>query len=300
MKNKDTILIIYPTGGYGTFFEWCLTYFSGELIFDSSPIISETGSAHNFWGNPLDFPSFPKRNLKSLTMEEYLNSDLNFTFARSHANFFTGLQDYVNRYGPAFKHIIELRPDHTVILEIMLNLFHKIVREDAKNQLDFEYKLSSITDDDNIWEVREKLSFHLRGRYLHIDLPEHHVVAPNVITIPISQFCTQSKNCILKVFDSVGMPIDPERKLKIDDILADWENNQIFLNIDQKCHDFVDAVIAGKDYSWPELNKLPYNIFIEAYIQMLLRDLHGFEIKCYNLDVFPTNAKDLKELLINV
>jgi hypothetical protein len=301
MKNKNTVLIIYPGGGYGTFFEWCLTYFSGELESYSSPLIAATGSAHNFWGHPLNLEVLPGRNLKSLTIDEYLDSDLNFTFARSHGqtNEYDA-QSYVDKYGSAFKHIIELRPDHSVMLEIFLNLLHKIPCEFSNNIIKEAYDLSSITDNDKTWEIREKLSFHLRGRYLWSDSEINHLTAPNIITIPISQLSTQFKNCILKVFDSAGIGVSPTRKLEMDTIFDDWANNQLFLNIHQRCQKFVSAVIAGENYSWPELTKLPLNIFIEAYIQMLLRDLHGFEIKCYNLDVFPTSAKDLKELLINV
>lgn len=301
MKNKDTVLIIYPGGGYGTFFEWCLTYFSGELESNSSPLISATGSAHNFWGHPLNLEVLPGRNLKSLTTDEYLDSDINFTFARSHgkANEYVA-QSYVDKYGSAFKHIIELRPDSSVMLEVLLNLLYKIPNEISNNIINEAYNLSLITKDDQIWEMREKLSFYLRVKYRLSDLEINHLTAPNVITVPISQLHTQFKNCILKVFDSIGISISPTRKLEMDAIFANWANIQLFLNIHQRCQKFVGATIAGENYSWPELSKLPLNIFIEAYIQMLLRDLHGFEIECYNLNVFPTNAKDLKELLINV
>ena len=301
MKNKDTVLILYPGGGYGTFFEWCLTYFSGELEDNSSPIISATGSAHKFWGHPLNLEVLPGRNLKSLTIDEYLDSDINFTFARSHgkANEYLS-QSFVDQYGSAFKHIIELRPDSSVMLEILLNLLHKIPRELSNKFIKEIYDLKSVTDNDKTWEIREKLSFYFRVKYRRSDLDINHLTAPNVITIPISQLSTQFKNCILKVFDSTGISVSPTRKLEMDAVFADWANHQLFLNIHQKCQKFVNAVITGKNYRWPELTNLPLNIFIEAYIQMLLRDLHGFEIKCYNLDVFPTSAKDLKELLINV
>lgn len=300
MKNKDTVLIIYPGGGYGTFFEWCLTYFSGELKSDTYPLIPATGSAHKFWGHPLNLEVLPGRHAKSLTIDEYLNSDDNFTFARSHGSkngYFS--QGYVDKYGSAFKYIVELRPDNTVVLEIFLNLLHKIPYEFSNKIIKEAYDLSSITDNDKTWEIREKLSFYLRGSYLYISSKENHISASNVITIPISQLHSEFKNCILKVFDSIGISVSLNRESEMDAILADWASNQIFLNIDQQCQNFVNAVVAGENYSWPELSKLPLNIFIEAYIQMLLRDLHGFEIKCYNLDVFPTSAKDLKELLIN-
>jgi hypothetical protein len=299
MKNKDTALIIYPGGGYGTFFEWCLTYFSGELESNSSPLISATGSAHKFWGHPLDFSNPTGHHLECLTVDQYLNSDSNFTFARSHARAdVNSAQVYVDKYGNAFKHIIEPRPDNTVMLEIFLNLLHKV--SFANDIVDKIYNASSITSNDDKWEVREKLSFYLRSRYLHLDSERRHFTAPNVITIPIARLHNQFKSCIQEVFDSIGIKGDPSREHEMDTVLADWASNQKFLNIDSLCQQFVKAAISGEEYSWPRLATLPLNIFIESYIQMLLRDLHGLEIRCYNLNVFPTNAKNLKELLINV
>ena len=58
----------------------------------------------------------------------------------------------------------------------------------------------------------------------------------------------------------------------------------------------VNAIIAGTEYDWGE-GKL--SLIDESIVQMRLRDLHELDLKCYNLNVFPTNTTDLKKLLFN-
>jgi len=300
MTIKDTTLIIYPTGGYGTYFEWCLSYFTGLLKDSDSPLMKSTGSAHKFWGNPLDFPKDILGAVQPCpSVDEYLDSENNYVFARTHARVNLGsAQLYVDKYGDYFKHIIHLRHSKHVILEVLLNRLHKVF--DSKKAVDDFYKQANVLPTDAIWEAREKISFTISGLYNHYDSERGDFTAKHAIDIPIERLKDEFRQVITEVVNTIGLELDPIREQELDSVLKEWKHSQKFLGIDQMCLQFVNAAIKGEDFDWDDLPHYPSNIVIEAYIQMLLRDLHRYEIRCYNLDVFPTNTKDLKELLINV
>ena len=66
---------------------------------------------------------------------------------------------------------------------------------------------------------------------------------------------------------------------------------QKFNNIQLKCEQWVNDILSGKNCESPCVT-----IFDEAYVQHLLRK-SGVEIKCYQLNNFPRNSKDLYSLL---
>ena len=294
MKNKDTVLIIYPPGGYGTFFEWCLSYFSGELESNDSPLDKDAGSARNFDGNRLDFPKHLQQGTEFLTTAEYLNSDLNYKFVRSHGEHdLAPVQQYINQYGSYFKKIIHLRHDNLVMLEILSNMIHKIKKVDIAATW---YKRANVTDSDAIWEIREKLTFLIEGRYSHYDT-HLNFIAPNVLDIPVGSLGNNFEQVIEDVFVKLNLKFDPIRKQQLSTRLAEWRDSQPYLHIDRKCTEIVNATVNDRYYDWSHIQ---LDIFAEAYIQMQLRLLHKLQLKCYNLNVFPTNTKDLKELLFDV
>jgi hypothetical protein len=295
MKNKDTVLIIYPGGGYGTFFEWCLSYFSGELTSSESPLVAGTGSAHNFVGNPLDFPKDLWPGSVFLTVEEYLSSDFTYTFVRSHGEDGNGtVQKYVDRYGHYFKKIIHLRHENKIALEVLSNSIYKIKKI---NVADFWYDNAKVVSSDAIWEIREKLSFVMEGRYKHHDKEWTDFVAPNVIDVPIAKLGTDFEQVLENVFSELGLIFDPTRKKEMPEHLSTWRTSQQFLHIDQKCSQIINSTVNNRYHDWSHIH---LDIFAEAYIQMQFRLLHKLQLKCYNLNVFPTNTKDLKELLLDV
>lgn len=71
--KKNTKLIYYVSGCYGTFIEWlCTTFYTNS---DIKKPFTETGSSHNFLGNFLH---------PHIRLHDYLNSESDFDFARVH------------------------------------------------------------------------------------------------------------------------------------------------------------------------------------------------------------------------
>jgi len=54
------------------------------------------------------------------------------------------------------------------------------------------------------------------------------------------------------------------------------------------------SIITNRDFSWADLN---LNISDEAEIQRQLRK-HGYELRCFELDIFPTDSQSMNKLLI--
>jgi hypothetical protein len=82
----------------------------------------------------------------------------------------------------------------------------------------------------------------------------------------------------------------------ISDLLPYHEKNlqlQTHTNQDQLCKNIVDSVVNNIEFDWSN-QTLP--LASEAYVQWQLRNL-GYEIRCHELDKFPTNSVHLKELL---
>jgi hypothetical protein len=66
---------------------------------------------------------------------------------------------------------------------------------------------------------------------------------------------------------------------------------QKYLDHDRVCTEIVESIKNNTNMSWTTLT-LPS----EAWIQWALREI-GYEIKCHDLDVFPTNSESLRNLL---
>jgi hypothetical protein len=109
-----------------------------------------------------------------------------------------------------------------------------------------------------------------------------------VTFIEIGQLRDNFVETITKLFEKLNLPII---RNNIDFIYTEWDKLQYFKNKDKQVKDIVDAVLNDIDLDFGELS-----IIDEAEIQRQLRN-NGREIKCYNLNIFPTNTADLKKLL---
>ena len=84
------------------------------------------------------------------------------------------------------------------------------------------------------------------------------------------------------------------KKNGLDNFASQWQNAQQYILDEYKLiNTIVDQTIKKQDYNWKLLHPVA-----EAMIQNKLRT-HGFEIRCNNLNVFPTNSIDLYNLLDN-
>jgi len=104
---------------------------------------------------------------------------------------------------------------------------------------------------------------------------------------------TNLKSTFLKISEYLGLTVINKKELT--QFCNKWTKAQQYIIDEYKSIELiVNNTLSNKDYDWPILN-----IIAESIIQKRLRDA-GYELKCYNLNRFPTNSKTLANLLEKV
>lgn len=289
---KNTIVIFYPGGGYGSFLHWVLEYFSGNLPEGSRPFTA-TGSAHKFQGLLLDFPGSP-------TTEDYLCGDQEFQFGRTHG-LAGGVFDldrhkgFVATYLPFFKKFVCITQDSSCHLMILHNALTKMKTFNYVKFFDETIKQYASQFNATLpvpnWQLREMLSYK-HGSYMHFTTGCFQpVVHEKVINISVSELVYNFQTTIRKLF--MDLNIQLTRDAELSKVESEWLSCQKFTTLDNLCKKIIDSIITDQPMSW---DSSQLTVLDEAYIQYLLR-INGFEIQCFELDTFPTNSVNLKELL---
>ena len=288
---KDTIVIAYPPGAYGTFLEWCFNYFTGQLPVgqQSYPFIAATGSAHRFKGNHFKRSQKPFDNELWLSdIDTYISSSHTVQFARTHADYYD-MQEYINLYHGNVKKFLYIRPSRDRLLLILNNIMNKIPKNRLKEQSHVHTKEGMDT-----WEIRESISFWFNDHLVYAD--KYYKVNDNCLIIELNNLLFNLESTLDKIFDQLGLKWSTEHRADINNIIDQWLDLQMHINKDVLCQRIIDSVLSNEDFEWSDQN---LSIYDEAYIQWALRDLHGHSLRCYNLNVFPTNTKKLRYFLIN-
>ena len=310
MNNKDTILVVYPPGGYGTFVEWCLTHFSSGMSTISLPF-TNNGSSHLFAGNSLDFfadqTNLP--NFVTKTVEEYFSSNINYPFARTHGHFGTlgelpgyNIKSYTDRVRHNVKKIVLLTVPKSAQLLVLGNSITKNTL-DTKRSGDFYSRVVNefkdqfqVNDTNNVpsWQLREMISYWHERRLTELYVNRYtEITDSKIINISIRDLVDNFEHTIVYLCDALSIPIHDANHLSV--IRQNWLSLQKFTDSDKVCQQIINSVLDHTEYSWR-----PLHIFEEAFVQWQLRDLHHQDMLCYNLDKFPSSTRDLKQVLINV
>jgi hypothetical protein len=137
------------------------------------------------------------------------------------------------------------------------------------------------------WEFREWFSlFYTQWVQEWINAKQY--INPNWYTVSVTDILNHTHETFLKMVKHFGTLDEAE----FDEFIKYWRSKQQYLIDERDILDkIVDSVISQTPYTWKDLN-----LISEAMIQKKLRD-QGYEIKCYNLNKFPTNSEDLFVLL---
>jgi len=155
---------------------------------------------------------------------------------------------------------------------------------------------SDINDFD-IWELRELLSFYWftrtdgeidaweKVKLLHQD---------KILFLSITDIKKNFIDTVIKSAQHFDVPVPDEMVSRLNEIYEKWLPLQKQINKDSICRQVVESLLDEILFDWSNCN---LSILDEAWIQKTLRDNH-VEIKCHNLNVFPTNTEDFLPLLI--
>jgi hypothetical protein len=291
MKNKrKTIPILFNGGTYGTFVEWCLLYFSGQL--DFLPF-NKSGNSHKFVGNHL---------LDMSGWNKYLESSEVYNLVRFHPKTIESesLITNIDKILLSVDRAILLYAGPQSLLLNLNNKFEKIWSNGwlGYNENNFLPNLKgwgkSNLDGMEVWEIREFLSYYIIPQ--HLSETEIDKLAAcqsaSLLKIEIQELFDNFETVIKQLLQYCNLSLVRD---DFDSIYKEWAALQKHAAKDKVVDNIIKSVIGNISCEWEELT-----IVDEAIIQMRLRDLHQLELKCYNLNVFPTNTNDLRKLLINV
>jgi hypothetical protein len=291
---KDTVAIAFNGGSYGTYLEWCLT-----TLCEWGPIMApftSTGNSHKFTGN---------HALSIQGWRTYVNSDTCYKFVRLHPKVSQSesLTASLNEIADQARYTIYLYPDQQDILLGVNNFFYKIwnnwISASFKTLIDPDkiYKNWPVAKDTPItqvptWILREIMSFYLMPVWLdqiewnhtsRWNHPKAIVVSPRELLFDFSNVLLKIKKyCNLEYVRSIEV-LHPYHVKNLE--------LQKYIDHDRICNLIIQAIVNKTNLDWSALS-LPS----EAWIQWQLRNL-GYEIMCNELDIFPTNSVQLRELL---
>ena len=260
--------IVFCSGSYGTYLAWCIYTYSnlnksGKIDLPFGP----NGSCHLF-RNHIGIKTLP-------TMHALPDPGLN---------------------------IVYIAPSRARVIEYLDNNLAKQAEFDNYEVLEFilsDYKEKLLvrwgSNNPERWQERELLSLHLphmfeaqmlKYEYANSSIDNYK----NAIQINSEEIFKDLRQCLNNIFTFFNLKsIDTIEKLE--EVHDMYLNLQLNLNKGQITIDYANAAIVGKPFTIKNCT-----LFDEAWIQHLLRE-KGFEIKCYNLNKFPSCASKLTPLL---
>jgi hypothetical protein len=303
-------LIFYFAGCYGTFVEWVCNYLLGNTdIIKFNP----NGNSHQFSGNLL----FPKDRLFEHIQSEKINqfsrcsSPFLFAFDKTD-NYARMLQRDVDFLKIHFKKVLYITFDHESLLFYENNRLDKIPSmisnniEKIRSEIDFEtlspefktniqrWGKESIQDFD-IWELRELLAmnwFEKKAEQISA-FKTLSLDNKDVEFVSISSLRDDFIGTIINIAEFFDIKPTESDITNLKKIYLDWVILQTNIDKDARCDEIIKNIISGKHDDWSN-DRL--SLIDEAYIQKRLLE-NKIEIRCFNLNVFPTNSTDLRELL---
>jgi hypothetical protein len=140
------------------------------------------------------------------------------------------------------------------------------------------------------WELREWVSiFYVESIQEWIDAKQY--VKYDWLTVSNRDILDRTEETFLKIINYSG-EFESTASEEFTNFVSYWREKQQYLIDEYKIiNDIVEFTISNIPYTWKTLN-----LIAEAIIQRKLRS-HGYNIKCFDLNVFPTNSQDLFNLL---
>ena len=289
---------MFHGGTYGTYLHWCLdTLCTNNTILQP---FTDYGNSHKFNGRHL---------INMDGWRRYCNLEQSQRFVRFHpkTKSYEQLTINLDEVITTANQAIYIYPNKESVLLTINNYYSKIwndwwVHQFTSEEINIEkiynnwpVVRSIPIDQIPIWIRREFLSMYLmpawqdQVEWNHMDywsnpdcciITVHNILYDFELTIKrISKFCNLN---FLR---------------PIEDLLPyHYENIKLqkFINQDLICNDILQATLGNENKVWESLP-----LTSEAWLQWQFRNL-GYELKCYNLNTFPSNSEQLRELLYKI
>lgn len=296
MKNVG---IIFAGGQYGTFLEWCLNYFT-DLNFPKELPFTNSGGSHKFEGHHL----YDARGC-----QQYVNSMEDYPFIRFHLRVGSLDKDDANAFKnfkyacENFNKIIFLYPTPTSFAWCINNKFGKVFdskflesTSDLYTDLLINWGKEKSFNNIDRWELREFLSIYICDQYVSESsmslVDKFKKLYNNAIFIPVDAFRDSFESTLRNLISNLDLTLVRTDFLRIWSI---WSTCQYHINKDALISNIIEHTLNSTDnFTWDNLTLID-----EALIQYYLR-IMGINIKCRDLNTFPTDSFTLREILYDV
>jgi len=282
------VVVLAPSGAFGTTVEYCLRQFSNELT-KVVATIAPDGSMHTF-----------EKEFHTATIEQFLQiKHKNLEIATP---VYPG-EDYLTAK-QTIDHLAQCL-DHD---QKVLVIYFSSVQMAQRNQLFCFYKIpwlffDTIMKDKHLewnvqykswkdmqpFELREALSFFIDQQSQYLEVKPNQ--KENWLYITTDDLLYNFKHTILDIIKYFQLTVDINQN--IDEFSVAWLSKQKYiLDEFEQIEQIMSSLNSGVDISW---NKL--SIISEAIIQSRLRQA-GLEMACDQLNQFPTTTHELQKTIL--
>ena len=158
---------------------------------------------------------------------------------------------------------------------------NNIIQSLQKSFPNFREKLRKWNNITKPWALREWISFwlvdNMKEAYPNID---GHITTLDLF----------NKNVFPNLINRLGLTLIADTATMKNN-QSNWIVQQRYHNSQYQCNAWLLDILEDRNTESP-----CQTILDEAYVQHCLRE-QGYEIRCNGLDMFPTNSKDLRELI---
>lgn len=294
---KPTLLIAFNGGAYGTYLEWAVNTLISRAAIESP--FTQIGNSHN---------SKLGRHLKDLDgFRNYLGSGEELTTARLHPKTRPeeSLKDNLEFLLDNTDRLILLYPDRSQELMCVCNYMTKIWQGDyydgAMKYINPEdifrgYDLKPDTDIRKIptWMRREHMSFNLFDSW-HAQVewyfPDDWKNSRAMI-ITTRELFEDFESVLMRIENFWGRETYKRPISDLQPLHEEMKRLQTHLGKDQICEQILRVTLEG-------LNHLDFGelcLISQAWIQYQLRT-KGYELRCHDLNDFPTDSDHLRSLI---
>jgi hypothetical protein len=283
--GKTMIYIFFSSGAFGSTIEYSIRRFAKEFKTVDAAVLAD-GSMHSFSKecHPV--------NLDQLTD---IDPDVNIVTPIYPNWNLLSVKDTIDE----FKKIVT--SDDKVIFITQDNITsaarHELFVYHKLGIIEKRFKLSNIQqwnknynsfDDMQSWEKREYLSLIYNELIVEL-LNAKNYSDYNWYTITTNNILFDFEKTIKNIINYLELTFIDDG---IDEFYNTWKEKQKYILDDyQLVEKIVNTVITDQELSWGKLN-----LVTESLIQYKLK-LAGFELQCFNLNSFPSNSTQLKQLL---
>jgi len=273
------IKVLYPPGCYGTFLTKCLYKLTSlNQTGDCDFVFDEYGSSHDYYYDRLTDTQnvIIHGHIENLSVDPTDSVVVIMPCKNHHLDYFDN-----TFYKAAKEKICEYIHQFFDSSEVQFKL------------LNFWNHSGQLTDNTPNWILREWCSFWIHDCLDQCYNAQKYQRFDRATYVSTQEIFQNLPTLMSKLAATLSLTVTVDQ-LEIEEIQKNFVKNQRLYLIQKKCQSWVFDIIEGKNSISP-----CQTIFDEAFVQHLLRK-HGYEIKCNELNLYPTNAFEFKKLIYYV